>query len=165
VLRHGDAWNGLRASDDSIATAAEAAFEAADDDDAPAPCEMTVLLTDDREMRDLNRRWRGKDAATNVLSFPAGDEPEGIDGPRQLGDIVLAAETIAREAEAQGITLTDHLSHLVVHGTLHLLGYDHEDDAEAERMEALETTILAGLGIADPYAQTPGDAPRAETYP
>ena len=102
-------------------------------------------------MRRLNRDYRGKDKPTNVLSFPRRRLLAGRLGPL-LGDIVLAAETVAREAEDEGLALDDHLTHLIVHGFLHLLGYDHEDEAEAAVMEGLETAILGGLGIADPYA-------------
>ncbi|SDF75031.1 MULTISPECIES: rRNA maturation RNase YbeY [Thalassobaculum] len=121
--------------------------------------EISLLLTDDAAQRALNRDHRGKDSATNVLSFPAGFMPPA--GPRPLGDISLALETVVREAAEQDKSVADHVSHLLVHGTLHLLGYDHGDDAEAEEMEALEREILAGLGIADPYAggePLPGDA-------
>ena len=114
--------------------------------------EATILLTDDSEMRQLNRRYRSKDSSTNVLSFAAAPLP-GAEGSSPLGDIVLAAETVQREAEAQGIASADHAAHLVVHGMLHLLGFGHEEDAEADRMEAMEVEILAGLGIADPYAE------------
>jgi probable rRNA maturation factor len=107
---------------------------------------IVVLLTDDATIRDLNTRFRGKDAATNVLSFPAAANPEG-----HLGDIALAYGVCAREAEAQGKTLVAHLQHLVAHGVLHLLGYDHMTDDEAQVMEGLERVVLAGLGIADPY--------------
>ena len=110
----------------------------------------TILLTDDATVRDLNARFRGKDYATNVLSFPAAAQP-GLAGPQPLGDLALAYGICAAEAAAQGKTLADHLRHLVAHGVLHLLGHDHEDDAEAEAMEALERRILAGLGVADPY--------------
>jgi len=108
---------------------------------------VTVLLTDDETVRELNDRFRGKDKPTNVLSFPAIENPEGF-----IGDIALAYGVCAREAADQGKPLADHLQHLVAHGVLHLVGYDHQTDAEAEAMEALETRILAGLGIADPYA-------------
>jgi probable rRNA maturation factor len=101
-------------------------------------------------MRDLNRLWRGKDAPTNVLSFPAdADRDRGF-----LGDIVLAYETAYREAKERGISLADHASHLVVHGMLHLLGFDHDGDADAERMERVEGSALASIGVADPYAET-----------
>ena len=117
--------------------------------------EVGVALADDAFVRTLNRDYRGKDVPTNVLSFAALDDattplPEGA--PLMLGDIVVAFETTRAEAEAQGIRMADHLSHLIVHAMLHLLGYDHEDAAEAERMERLETAILGRLGIADPYA-------------
>lgn len=108
--------------------------------------DIVVLLTDDAAVRALNGRFRDKDKPTNVLSFPA---PENAFP--HLGDIVLAYGVCATEAEAQGKPLADHLSHLVVHGVLHLLGRDHEDDAEAEEMEAEEREILAQIGVADPY--------------
>lgn len=113
--------------------------------------ELSIVLGDDAMVRTLNRRWRGRDAPTNVLSFASGDAP-GHGQPLLLGDVVLAYETVAREAATQGKTLADHLAHLVVHGTLHLLGYVHESDADAARMEALERRILAENGVADPYA-------------
>ena len=109
--------------------------------------DVVVLLTDDGAVRALNARFRDKDRSTNVLSFPAPETAEP-----HLGDIVLAYGVCADEAAAQGKSLADHLSHLVVHGVLHLLGRDHEDDAEAEEMEAEEREILAGIGVADPYA-------------
>lgn len=113
--------------------------------------ELSVLLTDDARIRRVNRDWRGFDKATNVLSFPAAP-PDRIESSPLLGDIVLAFETVAREAQAEGKALADHTRHLVVHGLLHLLGEDHETEAEAARMEALEVAALASLGIADPYA-------------
>jgi probable rRNA maturation factor len=107
---------------------------------------VTLLLTDDQAIRDLNRRFRQQDRPTNVLSFPAPQNPE-----RFLGDIALAFGVCAREAQDQGKPLAHHLQHLVAHGVLHLLGYDHETDAQAEEMEGLERAVLAGLGIPDPY--------------
>jgi probable rRNA maturation factor len=107
---------------------------------------LTVALADDRRVRALNARHRRKDKPTNVLSYPSGER-------RFLGDVIVARQTVWREARAQGKRPADHLAHLVVHGTLHLLGYDHEvGEEEALRMEALERRILARLGIADPYA-------------
>jgi probable rRNA maturation factor len=114
--------------------------------------ELSVVFTDDKHSRDLNRRFRGKDSATNVLSFPAPAQVGGQYGP-QLGDIVLARETIAAEAVDQGLTLDAHLTHLMIHGFLHLLGYDHDSADKAIAMERLETAILKTLGIADPYAE------------
>ena len=108
--------------------------------------DVVVLLTDDAAVQDLNARVRDRDRPTNVLSFPAADS-----AAPHLGDLVLAFGVCAAEAAAQGKTLADHLSHLTVHGVLHLLGRDHEADAEAEEMEAEERTILASLGVADPY--------------
>ncbi len=111
--------------------------------------ELVVRIVDEAEGRVLNHRWRGIDRATNVLSFPA-DLPPGLTLPL-LGDIVLCAPVVAREAVEQRKALTDHYAHLVVHGVLHLLGHDHQQDEEAERMEGIETQVLADLGIADPY--------------
>lgn len=115
---------------------------------AGQPGPLTILLTDDPAIRRLNRDFRGKDAPTNVLSFPAPANPEGY-----LGDIAMAHGVTVREAEAAGKRLSDHAVHLAVHGVLHLLGYDHETEAEAAIMEPLETAILAELGIADPYGE------------
>ncbi len=112
--------------------------------------EASVMLTDDAQIQELNRTWRGKDKPTNVLSFPAPEQP-GATGPRHLGDIALAYETLVRESEEESKELAHHFAHLIVHGVLHLLGYDHETEAEAEIMEALEVKALATLGIADPY--------------
>lgn len=109
---------------------------------------VTVLLTNDDIVRELNGRFRGQDRPTNVLSFPAIENPEGF-----IGDIALAYGVCAREAAEQGKALGDHLQHLVAHGVLHLVGYDHQTDAEAEAMEALEREILSGLGVSDPYAE------------
>jgi probable rRNA maturation factor len=114
--------------------------------------EVSLVFTDDSSVRLLNRQYRGQDRPTNVLSFPAAPLASGRLGP-PLGDIVLARETIASECEAQGLDFADHLTHLIVHGFLHLLGYDHEADGEAVVMERLETAILGRLGIADPYAE------------
>ena len=112
--------------------------------------ELSLVLGGDPLVRSLNRRWRDRDHATNVLSFPTGGDA-GSEGPLLLGDVVLAYETVAREAAVQGKTLAAHLSHLVAHGVLHLLGFDHESDEDARRMEGLERRILARLGMADPY--------------
>lgn len=121
---------------------------AAVEPDLKGEAELSLVFTDDARIRDLNRRYRSIDRATNVLSFPA--PPTAAFGPL-LGDIVFSAETIQREAQSQGLTIDAHLAHLIVHGFLHILGYDHEDDAEAAIMERVETEVLAELGIADPY--------------
>ena len=120
------------------------------------PVELSVRLAGDDDVRALNAHWRGKDQPTNVLSFPlaAADELSAVsgDGPGLLlGDIVLAAGVCAAEARDKGISVADHAAHLIVHGTLHLLGYDHHGDVEADEMETREVRALARLGIADPY--------------
>ena len=112
--------------------------------------ELCVHLADDEHVRALNARWRGLDQPTNVLSFPAV-APAEIAKARLIGDVVLAFETLAREAADEGKPLADHYRHLVAHGFLHLIGFDHDEEAAAGRMEALETRILARLGVADPY--------------
>ncbi len=113
--------------------------------------DVVVLLTDDEAMAGLNSQFRGKPAPTNVLSFPAAESARP-----HLGDVAVGYGVTAREAHEQGKALGDHLSHLVAHGVLHLVGYDHEDEAEAEAMEALERRVLAGLGAPDPYAPRAG---------
>jgi probable rRNA maturation factor len=126
--------------------------------DSPLGVEVSVKFTDDEDVQRLNATWRGKDKATNVLSFPML-EPEVLAslgslpaGEALLGDIVLARGVCAREAAEKGVSVAEHATHLVVHGTLHLLGYDHEQgEEEAEAMEAVERAALASLGIADPY--------------
>ena len=117
----------------------------------PDGCELGVVFTDDNEIAVLNAEWRGKDKPTNVLSFPSGMPSPPGQLPLLLGDIVLAWRTINAEAALDGKPFDHHLTHLVVHGILHLLGYDHEDEQEAEAMEALERRVLARLAIPDPY--------------
>jgi probable rRNA maturation factor len=139
-----DPW--LAALPDAVILVRAAAEAALSEGEGPADGEVTVLLTDDAEQKELNRQFRSKDKPTNVLSFPAPD----FAAPH-LGDVSLAYETCTREAEEQSKPLCDHLAHLVAHGVLHLLGYDHESDAEAEAMEALERKVMARLGVPDPY--------------
>ncbi|HXE03384.1 MAG TPA: rRNA maturation RNase YbeY [Methyloceanibacter sp.] len=115
-------------------------------------CELSIVLTDDAEQQQLNREWRGIDKPTNVLSFPQIAPFGPVTGI--LGDIVLARETLEREAAELEKSFADHFTHLVVHGFLHILGYDHIEEGEALEMEGLETKILATLGIADPYSDT-----------
>lgn len=138
----------------SLRQLAEEAVRAAVDETGlrfDGPVELSLLFADDECLRALNSTYRNKDLATNVLSFPGpAAGPSGA--PILLGDIVLGRETIAREAAAAGLTMTQHLGHLIVHGFLHLCGYDHDNDDQAEVMERLEGRILGRLGIADPYA-------------
>lgn len=146
-------WPGLAAR---VCAAALEATPFAGRRDGIAVLEVSVQLTDDAEVQELNRDYRGQDKPTNVLSFPMIDMSELADGqPEQLlGDVVLAYETVAAEAAAQGKSLRDHGLHLIVHGFLHLLGYDHENGAsDAEAMEALERRALAELNVADPYGE------------
>lgn len=118
----------------------------------PTPVEVSLVFTDDASIREINAEWREQDKATNVLSFPAFPlVPGGKPGP-MLGDIVIARETVEREAADLDKSFDEHLTHLLVHGFLHLFGYDHMDREEAEEMEGLETRILASLGLSDPYA-------------
>ena len=119
--------------------------------------EVSVLFTDDEAVRELNRDWRGKDRPTNVLSFPAEPVPGLPDEAQPLGDLALAWETCAREAAERGVAPLDHTAHLLVHGLLHLLGYDHRDGEQATAMEALEARAMAALGLHAPYDQPPAD--------
>ncbi|KJC47379.1 rRNA maturation factor [Bradyrhizobium sp. LTSPM299] len=152
VLVTAECWQTEPDAEAVIHRAIEAAAEIADADVADA--ELAVMLTDDTGIRTLNNNWRSIDKPTNVLSFPAlqptGNEP--ADAPRMLGDIAIAYETTRREADEEQKPFDHHLSHLAVHGFLHLIGYDHENDDDAEDMEALEREILSQLGIPDPYA-------------
>lgn len=142
VVTQSELWSAHPDAEDLVRRAIEkaAAFE-------NKSGEVAVLLTDDATIRGMNATWRGLDKPTNVLSFPAGES-----AAPHLGDIAIACETVERESAAENKTFFDHLAHLSIHGYLHLIGFDHETDREAERMEHLETRILASLGIADPYA-------------
>ena len=144
-----DAWQALAGLDALARTAVAAALAGAKADSGEGV--VALLFTDDGTISGINAEWRGKDKPTNVLSFPAPDMPVPAGEPRPLGDIVLAHGVIAREAAEQGKTLHDHTAHLIVHGVLHLLGFDHETVEDAEAMERLEASILKGLGISDPY--------------
>jgi len=152
-------WDSSSGWDSLVRRAAEAAIaESAFPQLASSPraIELSVRLTGDDEVRALNAEWRGKDKPTNVLSFPQMEAEQiamaEAEGPElMLGDLVLAREVCQREAAEKAIPLEDHASHLVVHGTLHLLGYDHHDDDSADDMESREVRALARLGIADPY--------------
>ncbi|AYC99446.1 rRNA maturation RNase YbeY [Neorhizobium sp. NCHU2750] len=125
------------------------------EEDQPFPemaTELSLVFTNDVSIQEINAEWRDQDKPTNVLSFPAFPLTPGIMPGPMLGDIVVARETVEREAVDLDKTFDDHLTHLLVHGFLHLFGYDHMEKDEAEEMEALETRILAGLGLSDPYA-------------
>jgi len=148
VIRNADGWPDHF---DAIAEQAVLAAIAGARPKITGAAEVSVLLTDDAEQRELNAQWRGKDSATNVLSFPQIEPFAPVMG--LLGDITLARETLEREAADLGKSLEHHFTHLMVHGFLHILGYDHNNEAEALQMEGLETQILAGLGIDDPYAE------------
>ena len=138
-----------------VIRAVEAGLVAAPEPPA-GPVAVSVLLADDDTVHELNRTWRGKDKPTNVLSFPAAPQPSHAGVAMPLGDLVLAYDTLVRESGEQSKPLGHHLAHLLVHGTLHLLGQDHETgEAEADAMEALEIAALAGLGIPNPYADEP----------
>ncbi|WP_244622681.1 rRNA maturation RNase YbeY [Microvirga brassicacearum] len=149
VMVEGGDWDRLEDAEALAQRAAAAATNVAGRE--AEAFEASVMLTDDAHIRELNKAWRGKDKATNVLSFPAPAPPGGHAGPRNLGDIALAYETLVREAEDESKAFAHHYAHLIVHGVLHLLGYDHETEAEAELMEGLEVKALSTLGIADPY--------------
>lgn len=158
----GGDWAALGDAEALARRAAEAAL--AEAGLAGRPCEISLLLTDDATIADLNRQHRGRSAPTNVLSWPAfplappapGHPPPPPPtvpfGVVALGDIALAAGTVAREAQAENLAIADHAAHLMVHGVLHLLGYDHATDADAAVMERVERDALARLGVADPYA-------------
>jgi probable rRNA maturation factor len=159
VLRQSPLWSGEPDAEAIVVGAVRAAVEAV----PGATGDVAVVLTDDAAIRVLNRDWRKLDKPTNVLSFPAPQRATGTvipsmtaDAPALLGDIVIAYETTAREAKAEGKPFAHHLAHLAVHGFLHLLGYDHESDAAAQDMERLEAGILARLGVPDPYLMRDG---------
>jgi probable rRNA maturation factor len=164
VLVVADCWQAEPDAEAVIHRAIAAAAETVDAGVGEA--ELAVMLTDDAGIRTLNSNWRGIDKPTNVLSFPAL-QPTGRggpdDAPRMLGDIAIAYETTRKEADDEQKPFDHHLSHLAVHGFLHLIGYDHEKDADAEAMETLEQEILAQLGIPDPYADRDPHADRERT--
>jgi len=145
VVAESDLWTAHPAAEDVVRKAIEAAstFES-------RAGELALMLTDDATIQQFNAQWRGMDKPTNVLSFPASGAASEQDV--HLGDIAIAFETVAREAEAENKTFYDHLAHLAIHGYLHLIGFDHETDEEACRMESLETRILSSLAIDDPYS-------------
>jgi probable rRNA maturation factor len=146
VLVESPLWNSEPAAEQTVRAAVLAAAAMV----STLTGEVAIVLTDDSTIRALNRDWRGIDTSTNVLSFPA--KPANADaGAAMLGDIVIAYETLARECAEEGKLFPHHLSHLAVHGFLHLMGYDHQNDSDAEAMERLEAAILARLDVPDPY--------------
>jgi probable rRNA maturation factor len=152
VLNESPLWG---AEPDAEAVVRQAISQAAATVGPPGPdAEVAVLLCDDAMIAALNAKWRGREEPTNVLSFPAPPVSDGAasEAGAHLGDIAIACETVIREAREQRRAVLQHLAHLAVHGFLHLLGYDHQNDSEAEHMEGLEREILAALGISDPYA-------------
>ena len=161
AVEAGEEWDSRRSWETIVRNAAEAAVaESAFPQIATSgrSLELSVQLTRNEDVRALNRQWRGKDRPTNVLSFPLLEEQELLDanvaGPEMLlGDIVLAHGVCLNEATEKGVSFEDHASHLVIHGMLHLLGYDHLDEEEAEDMEACEVRALSRLGIANPYEE------------
>ena len=153
ILVEAGPWNCANAIDAAIREAAQRAYDRSGRGGDGAT-QVVVVLSDDAAVQALNRQFRGQDKPTNVLSFPAADAVLGAPArSRHLGDIVLGYETVLRECEEQSVTLHDHVRHLVVHGVLHLMGFDHATDADAEQMEALEIRVLASLGVADPYSE------------
>ncbi|MDO1580825.1 rRNA maturation RNase YbeY [Rhizobium oryzicola] len=151
-----DGWpteEALTAMSERVIGAAAKYLAAEEEQPFPSqPVELSLVFSDDAQIREINAEWRGKDKPTNVLSFPAFPvEPGDMPGP-MLGDIVIARETVEREAVELDKPFDEHLTHLLVHGFLHLFGYDHMETEEAEEMEGLETRILAKLGLSDPYA-------------
>lgn len=142
VVIEDHAWSTQGVSNELVENAVLALWRSISTD--AALVELTVLLANNRRVQALNAQFRGKDKATNVLSFPSGDD-------EYIGDVALALETVVQEAAEAGVSLNDHVTHLVIHGTLHLLGHDHENDDDAEEMEKIEVSVLKDLGIANPY--------------
>jgi probable rRNA maturation factor len=140
---------GAAALDEKLGALIASAITAANKAAGPAQGAVTVVIDGDEHIRALNKQWRGQDKPTNVLSFPSPDTQPGPE--RTLGDIAISYETAAREAKAEDKSFADHMAHLSIHGFLHLLGYDHESDDDAEEMEGLERAILARIGVSDPY--------------
>lgn len=149
VAINADGWQSEHSLRMLVDRVLEATLHVLEFDDVDS--ELSLVFTDDANIRTINSKWRHIDKATNVLSFPAFPIQPGQQPGPILGDIVIARETVQREAQEENKSFDDHLSHLIVHGLLHLTGYDHQNDDEAEQMESLERKILASLGISDPY--------------
>ncbi|PCI00965.1 MAG: rRNA maturation RNase YbeY [Alphaproteobacteria bacterium] len=148
VIIHDLKWEGVNGLSTLIKKAMHGTNNIFDDEDC-CPLSVTFTLMNDPEIQTLNKNFRQKDKPTNVLSFPDGEPDDN--GRLHLGDIAIAFETLTRESKEQDISFKNHLSHLIVHGLLHLYGYDHEDDSEADEMESLEIEILKDMGIKNPY--------------
>lgn len=161
VLIEADQWSLIPAIETKVLAAARAALTDSVNT-AKEKAGLSVLLADDETLRRLNADFRGQDKPTNVLSFPTAAHAAFGEVSAHIGDIALAFETCAREAKEESKPVADHLMHLVVHGVLHLLGYDHETDRDAEVMEAREIAILASLGIKDPYSDAQADSGQRE---
>lgn len=149
VAINADGWQSEHSLRMLVDRVLEATLHVLEFDDVDS--ELSLVFTDDANIRTINSKWRHIDKATNVLSFPAFPIQPGQQPGPILGDIVIARETVQREAQEENKSFDDHLSHLIVHGLLHLTGYDHQNDEEAKQMESLERKILASLGISDPY--------------
>lgn len=149
VAINADGWQSEHSLRMLVDRVLEATLHGLEFDDVDS--ELSLVFTDDANIRTINAKWRHIDKATNVLSFPAFPIQPGQQPGPILGDIVIARETVQREAQEENKSFDDHLSHLIVHGLLHLTGYDHQNDEEAKQMESLERKILASLGISDPY--------------
>ncbi|GAB4229266.1 MAG: hypothetical protein Kow0032_10400 [Methyloligellaceae bacterium] len=163
IVRRDSGWKVAGLDEALLARALAAAFRAGG---RCAAGEVALILGHDALARELNAAWRGQDKPTNVLSFPATAAAELREGGALLGDIVLARETVTREARELDLPLSHHAAHLAVHGLLHLLGYDHDDEEHAAEMEGLESRILAGLGLHEPYGEPVAPAPEAlRTHP
>ncbi len=147
-----EAWSKIAGLEKLVRTAAFAAVSDCEEKFINQ-AELSILLTSDDAMRQLNSTYRGQDKPTNVLSFPGETETQSQSRSFLLGDVVLSYQTVVTEAQQQRISLENHISHLIVHGVLHLLGHDHENDKDAHNMEHLEINILKGIGVENPYAQ------------
>jgi probable rRNA maturation factor len=150
VDRAGD-WSSLGPVATRVRKAAEAAYKAARAEVTSDGGAVVIALSDAAEVQALNAAYRGNDKPTNVLSFPVAESIRASHPSSPLGDVILSFETVVAEADQRGLSVVDHLQHLVVHGILHLLGYDHETDADAVRMERLESQVMLSLGVSDPY--------------
>ena len=154
IVVESDLWQAEPQAEATVRAAIAAAADFVNNAPSTRDGEVSILLADDSAVREVNRQWRGLDKPTNVLSFPAADTP-ATQG--HLGDIVIAYETLRKECDAEGRLFVHHLAHLTVHGFLHLIGYDHETDAQADEMESLESRIMAAMNMPDPWQDAGAD--------